>query len=175
MPDYSQGKIYTIRCYYDCNLIYVGSTAQKLTYRLGGHKSDSKKDIHKNMLLYKKVLESPNLWKDFFIELHEIFSCNNKSELNRREGEVIREIGTLNRNIAGRSGKEYYNDTIIEKKAYFEKNKEIIKQKLLLKDPLLKKKYQEIYRLENENILKEKAKLFGELHKENISIKKRIL
>ncbi len=43
----------------------------------------------------------------FYIELYETFCCNSKEELNKREGEVIREIGNLNMCIAGRTQKEY--------------------------------------------------------------------
>lgn len=45
MPDYSNGKIYTIRCYSNPNHIYVGSTTQPLSKRFGGHKCSSKKTL----------------------------------------------------------------------------------------------------------------------------------
>ena len=48
--------------------------------------------------------------KFFYIELYELFKCNTKEELNKREGEIIRQIGTLNMVIPGRKQKEYYND-----------------------------------------------------------------
>ena len=38
MPDYSKGKIYTIRCLNDSN-VYVGSTIQSLAVRMGGHRT----------------------------------------------------------------------------------------------------------------------------------------
>ena len=39
MPDYSKGKIYTIRCRTNESLIYVGSTVEKyLSTRLAKHK-----------------------------------------------------------------------------------------------------------------------------------------
>ena len=34
MPDYKQGKIYTVRCKTDDTLIYVGSTTQPLSERM---------------------------------------------------------------------------------------------------------------------------------------------
>jgi hypothetical protein len=43
MPDYSKGKIYTIRCRNDPSLIHVGSTNQSLGKKLGHHKKDSRK------------------------------------------------------------------------------------------------------------------------------------
>jgi hypothetical protein len=44
----------------------------------------------------------------WYTELHENFSWNSK-ELNKREGElIIRKMGNLNKSIAGRTNKEYY-------------------------------------------------------------------
>ncbi len=45
--------------------------------------------------------------ENFYVELYESFPCDNKEELNRREGQIIREIGTLNTKIAGRTRNEY--------------------------------------------------------------------
>ena len=96
MPDYQKGKIYTIRNKNDSNLIYVGSTCKKyLSDRMGNHRSNSKKNP--NSHFYKLI----NDWNDWYIELYENFPCNNKNELTKREGEVIREIGTLNIKNAG--------------------------------------------------------------------------
>ena len=52
--------------------------------------------------------------------MYENYPCENKEQLNKREGEIIREIGTVNKQIAGRTYKEYYEDN------YYEKNKEKI-------------------------------------------------
>ena len=83
-----------------------------------------------NMLLYQKLRET-NI-EDWYIELYEEFSCENKEQLNKREGQIIREIGTLNKLIAGRTQKEYVEDNkeIIseQRKKYKEKNKEIISE-----------------------------------------------
>ncbi len=59
----------------------------------------------------------------FYIELYERYKCNTKEELNIHEGEIIRQIGTMNMKIAGRTQKEY-------KKQYYQKPevKEHIKQ-----------------------------------------------
>ena len=71
---------------------------------------------------------------DFYIELYEEFPCENKEQLTKREGEVIREIGTLNQVVAGRSAKEYfqYNKEKIKEKArqyYKDNNDEILEKK----------------------------------------------
>ena len=148
MPDYTNGKIYTIRCKTDDTLLYVVSTIQTLSVRFGGHKKASRQINCQNMLIYKTINHN---WEDWYIELYEENSCENKEQLGKREGEVIRLIGTLNSRIAGRTKKEYYEDNtnkileqkkqyyeihkdkiLDEKKQYYEKNKdkllEIMKQ-----------------------------------------------
>ena len=57
---------------------------------------------------------------NFFIELLQDYpDCQNIEQLRRKEGEFIRELKpTLNRNIAGRTTKERYNDNIEDKKQY---------------------------------------------------------
>jgi hypothetical protein len=88
MNKYNNGKIYTLRCYDDQTLIYVGSTTQPLYKRFFEHKRDASK--FKERTLYTKMNE---LGSDkFYIELYELYSCNSKEELNKREGEVIEKI-----------------------------------------------------------------------------------
>ena len=121
MPDYQNGKVYTIRCKSDNNLIYVGSTATTLSRRLAEHKSKSKK--YNTRKLYQSINDN---WDDWYIELYEVYPCENKEQLNKREGEIIRLIGNLNTIIAGRTNKEWYNDNKDKKKKYYEDNKEKI-------------------------------------------------
>ena len=72
-------------------------------------------------------------WDNWYIELFENFPCNSKEELNKREGEIIREIGTVNKQIAGRTKKEYYEDNKDKMKQHYkeyqEKNKDMIAEK----------------------------------------------
>jgi len=96
---YENGKIYLVKCKNNPKLKYVGSTFQQLEERFSLHKRD------KNCSLYKYVNGD---WDNWYIELYENYSCNNKAELDKREGEITREIGTINKNIAGRTTKEYF-------------------------------------------------------------------
>ena len=98
---YQRGKVYTIRCRYDDSLIYVGSTIDKLAKRMARHRLDKK------CSLYKLV---DGDWNNWYIELYEDFPCDNKEQLEKREGEVIREIATINQVVAGRTKKEYRQD-----------------------------------------------------------------
>lgn len=130
---YQKGKIYTIRCRTDDNLIYVGSTIDYLSSRFYNHKAHCKK---KHKVSLYDYIENDD-WSNWYIELYEFYPCNNKQELYRREGEVIREIGTINKQIAGRSDADYRKEMkeIIAKKMvsagkkYRDNNKELINDK----------------------------------------------
>ena len=54
-----------------------------------------------NICFYQHVDD----WNNWYIELFENFPCNSKEESNKKEGQVIREIGTINKQIAGRTKK----------------------------------------------------------------------
>ena len=108
MPDYQNGRIYTVRCRTDNSLIYVGSTTMPLSQRFSLHKTD------KACSLYRLIQNNFNGdWCDWYIELYEEYPCNNKEILNKREGEIQREIATINKNRAGRTKKEYFIDNRI--------------------------------------------------------------
>jgi len=164
MPDYSKGKIYTIRCKNDSSLIYVGSTIQPLAKRWGLHKCDSLKKPEQ--LIYKTI---NNDWDNWYIELYQNCPCNSKEELLKREGEIIREIGNLNQRIEGIKRKENQNEY---NKEYYEKNKEKLyeKQKKYRDNNREKlneisRKYSKKYRENN----KEKCKEYYEENKEKIN------
>ena len=175
MVNYQNGKIYTVRCRTDDTLIYVGSTAEeRLSARWGRHKTQKK------VSLFEYVKEYFNGdWSDWYIELYQLYPCNSKMELEKREGEIQREIATINKCIAGRTHKEYlewYNplnkdkikkykneyyennkDKILEKtKKYYENNKEKINEKT--------KEYYE----NNKDKINEKSKEYNEKNKEHI-------
>jgi hypothetical protein len=147
---YKNGKIYTIRYKNDDSLIYVGSTVQQLFKRWHQHKSRVNNEVY-NTLVYIKIRET-NI-EDWYIELYEEFSCENKEQLNKREGEIIREIGTLNKLIAGRTPKEYVEDNKDKIKEWFIDNKDKMKQ------------YYKEYREKNKDKLLEKKKEYYEANK----------
>jgi hypothetical protein len=61
---------------------------------------------------------------------YENYPCENEEQLNKREGEIIREIGTVNNYIAGRTLKEYYEDNKEKRKESRKKHRETNKEKL---------------------------------------------
>ena len=67
MPDYKNGKIYTIRCNSNTEFIYIGSTCQLLARRWQDHKKDCKKRDSK---IYTTMRENGGI-ENFYIELYE--------------------------------------------------------------------------------------------------------
>jgi hypothetical protein len=106
------GKIYIIRNIHDPNLLYIGSTFADLNYRFNRHRFQNTTRLH------KYISENNDDWDNWNIELYEEFECDNREELHKREGDIIRlflnenPLGTLNKGIAGRTKKEYIRDNI---------------------------------------------------------------
>ena len=53
--------------------------------------------------------------ENFYIELVEECPCDNIEQLNRKEGEWIRKLSTMNQKVQGRTKAEYFKE-VIEKK-----------------------------------------------------------
>jgi len=138
--DFSKAKIYKITNDYN-NDVYVGSTCDLLTKRFSGHKSNLLTEEKKDRPLYK--LMNKIGFERFRIELIEDYSCKDKYELRQREGHFIREIGTLNKRIEGRTKQEYQQDNKEHFREYHKQWKEVDKEKN-------KEKYQEQYKIYND-------------------------
>ena len=102
--NYTNGRIYKILNYID-DACYVGSTCLSLSKRMAAHRTAANQPKEQHSLLYTKMTGYGN--ENFYIELIEAYPCENKEELRKREGHYIRELGTLNKNIAGRTHQEY--------------------------------------------------------------------
>lgn len=121
---YHRGKIYAIRSH-QTDLVYIGSTISRLSERLFKHKSDLKRYIT-GRYHYVSSCEITK-FEDCFIELIEEYRCNSRDELNRREGQVIRETpNCVNRNVSGRTRAEYRQDNKAKIKQYYLDNKQAI-------------------------------------------------
>ena len=138
MPNYQNGKIYKLWSPQG-DEIYIGSTINTLARRKEQHKTNLNSCCSK--ILFEK-------YDDVRIELIEEYPCKNKMELNKREGYYIRNNECVNKYIAGRTMKDYYED-----------NKEVCNQK--------SKEYYE----DNKEKIKEKVKDYKEKNKEKISEK----
>jgi hypothetical protein len=129
MTDYQQGKIYAIRSP-STDKYYIGSTATTLCKRFYKHKTD------KNTTATEIIA-----FGDAYIELIELFPCGSKIELNKREGELQRELkaSIVNKMYAHRTPEqkkeqqaEYYAEHVEEFKeyssAYYAEHKEEAKE-----------------------------------------------
>jgi hypothetical protein len=125
MPDYNKAKIYCIKSS-QTEEVYYGSTCCSLKKRFNNHMWDYRSNS-KNYITSKYILQ----YEDAYIELIEEFPCNNRQELNLREGFYIQNNSCVNKRIAGRTHKEItkdYHDTHKEEaKAYRDANKDKIK------------------------------------------------
>jgi hypothetical protein len=87
--DYKNGKIYSIRSYLT-DKIYIGSTCSPLAKRLYEHRANYKCYTNGNQ---KKYMSSYQIMEfgDEYIELIEEYPCDNKHQLLKREGQLIRD------------------------------------------------------------------------------------
>ena len=161
--NYQNGKIYSIRTH-QTDIVYIGSTTQELSVRMAGHRRNyrshlrGKGDGSSSIEILK--------YEDSYIELIQKFPCVDKSELHRKEGEIIRLTdNAVNKRVAGRNIKEYRfdNKEVIAAgmKKYQEANKEVISEK--------KKEYYK----SNKEVINEKKKEYYKSNKEVINEKKK--
>lgn len=175
MPiDYSKGKIYSIRSY-QTDMVYIGSTCSPLHKRLYEHKKDYERYIEgkrRNITSFQIIV-----FEDVYIELLEEYPCENKQQLCKREGELIREThNCINKVIQGRTQKEWYKDNkevIYEKqKKYVEANKDNISQRRKIYYIDNKEKFKQ-YHENNKEQIKEQRKRYRENNKEVIAEKQK--
>jgi hypothetical protein len=142
---YITGKIYSIRSYQTDN-IYIGSTVIPLHKRFHKHRS-----LFKHFEEGKKYLTSFEILKfdDNYIELLEEYPCENKMQLNRKEGELIRKFKSIavNVRVEGQTKKEYQEQPEIKEK---------------------RKDYNVEYRVKNKDAIADKKKIYHEVNREKI-------
>ena len=93
--------------------IYIGSTTGCIVKRYKAHLIDFKRYLNNKS---KKYLSSFEILKypDHYIDLLEFLKTDNKKELQRIEGNYIKQFSDIcvNRNVAGRNKKQYKIDNI---------------------------------------------------------------
>lgn len=154
MPDYQKSKIYKLWSP-STGLTYFGSTTQSLSQRLGGHIRDTRRG-GKYLCSSIEIINCG----DYKIELVEEYPCNNKSQLEKKEGEYIRNNECINKIVAGRTKNEWRQDNADKIKAtykkYYEANVDKLKEQ--------SKKYKEA----NVDKIKEKNKKYNEANVDKI-------
>ena len=126
---YQNAKIYKIvdKGFKKC---YIGSTTETLSHRMAKHRFDYKKWQNGE----KSFGSSFEMFEEFGVEnvmmvLIEKFPCDDREELQAREGYHIKNNECINKRIAGRTDREYYQDhrekILQQVKEYNETNKEL--------------------------------------------------
>ena len=110
MNKYHNGKIYKI-VDVGYNKCYIGSTCESLSQRMAHHRNCYNRYINGK----RSITTCYHLFDEYGvdnckIELVEYCKCDTKDELRRKEGEYIRELDCVNKNIAGRSRTEWKTD-----------------------------------------------------------------
>ena len=139
MPNYANAKIYQIISP-NHPVPYIGSTTQPLSNRMTCHK---KKGYNTSSRI---VLDAG----DAYIELIEEYPCENREQLNRREGEVIRQRECVNRRVAGQTVSEWR-----------EANRQSIRD------------YKNHHRRENPELYKAREKAYREANRDAINARRR--
>ena len=127
VKDYSNGKIYKIASK-DTKKIYIGSTTATLNSRMYKHKQDY--CLYINSLgakIYSFELFDEVGIDKCYIELICEYPCENSHQLALEEGrhQMLNLFNIVNKNIAGRTVKQYYQDNkeiILDKKREYYKN-----------------------------------------------------
>ena len=156
--DYSNGKIYAIRNT-ENDKIYIGSTTQPLCKSMATHRGYA--NTHNSK--FAQNMREVGIDR-FYIELLELYPCQTQEQLNKREGELIREhnsfIDGYNSLIAGRIEKEYYVENADKIREYQAKwqadNAEKIREskaKYYAENAETLKEYQAKYRAENKDVI----------------------
>ncbi len=139
--NYSKGKVYTIYCN-ETGDTYCGSTITSLPQRLGKHKEQLKNG--KNCTSYEIIKRG-----NYTISLVEAYPCASREELCARERSYIENNICVNKNIPGRTIKEYqqfHREKLSEYKKLYDQNH---------------KEENKAYRIKNADKIKEsKTKLF---------------
>ena len=157
MTDYSKTKMYKLVCN-DTGMTYFGSTVQTLKNRLKVHKDDCRRG---SGCTSKQIIKNDN----YEMILIENYPCNSKKECSAREGFYIRNNVCINKNIPGRTMKEYHIDNkeqIYEKaREHYKKNKDKINEKArenykINKDK--KNEYDREYRRKNKDRINEQRR-----------------
>ena len=126
---YQNAKIYKITdiAYTKC---YIGSTCEELSMRMARHRQNYKQFLNGRAKGHIRSIDIFNEYgvENCKIELIEYCKCDTLQELRKREGEHIKNTECVDKYVAGRTDKEYYEDNtdkiLVQVKKYKEQNKD---------------------------------------------------
>ena len=160
-------KSYIYKIYDNTNgNIYYGSTVQKLSMRMSGHRANYKQFMEKGC---GTSCRSFDILKngDYSYNLVEEVECDSKLILHQRERYYIENNDCVNKRIPSRTSQEYYQDNKDKIKEYREANKE--KNKEYHKEYReSNKEYHKEYYQANKEKIKDKMKEYHQANKEKI-------
>jgi hypothetical protein len=121
MPDYSNSVVYKICCK-DISIkeCYVGSTTD-LCARKRAHKTDCHNDkTHAHNVPLYKFIRANGGWQNWTMEVLQSYpECASKEELHKYERTHIETLNpSLNREVPGRTQREWYLDNIDQRREY---------------------------------------------------------
>ncbi len=111
MTNYQNGKIYKIEDV-GGNLCYIGSTTKLyLSHRMATHRGDYRQWLagKGNKITVMDIFEKYGV-ENCKIVLIELYPCDSKDELHKREAHYITTTECVNKNIPGRTLAEYNQD-----------------------------------------------------------------
>ena len=108
---YHNGKIYKI-VDIGYNKCYIGSTTEELSMRMARHRAHFKLFLRDGKRSHVRSYDLFNEYgvENCKIELIEYYKCDTLQELRRKEGEHIKNTECVNKQVAGRTQKEYRED-----------------------------------------------------------------
>ena len=178
MVNYNEGKIYKIESTIGDKVYYGSTTKKRLCDRMTKHRGDYNKWLKgkAGLVMSYKLFEEYGL-ENCKIILIENCPCDTKDELRAREAHYIRNFDCVNKNIPGRTRKEYYEDNKDNIKQYYEDNKnKILEQKKqyrkVNKDKMAERDKQ--YYKDNKNKILERDKQYYKDNKNKILEKMKI-
>ena len=168
---YSKGKIYEIVCNVTGEK-YYGSTCEKtLARRLANHVGcfkNWKKTGKGSCMTSFQILERGN----YKIYLVELYPCGSIDELHQREGFYHRNNVCVNKNMAGRTIKQYQFDNVEKIKAYETENNDKIgerKRLYYIENKVKIIEREKLYAVENKDKIRERKRLYAIKNKDKIS------
>ena len=145
---YHNGKIYKITDI-GYNKCYIGSTTEELSQRMARHRASYKQFLRGGNIRHVRSYDLFNEYRveNCKIELIEYYKCDTLQELQRKEGEYIKNTECVNKIVAGRTHKERY----IENREKMEKKPKKYRE---LYNDTIHQKDRENYQRQKEKIIK---------------------
>jgi hypothetical protein len=157
MVNYKNAKIYKICPINGEDECYIGSTTQGLSSRMTLHRYEF---INKLTGPNSKILFNKYGSENCKIVLIKKFPCTSKEELHAEEAKHIKNNNCVNKNIPGRTYKQYYQDNKEQHAKYFKQYRQDNKEQIA--------EYKKEYQQDNKEQIAEYKKQYYQDNKKQI-------